>query len=68
MQIAFGKLLAFDFFSLVGRACLFARGSFYLSLNEKVFLFPVQVLYFEIFKMVIPRICWLYGINLFTIL
>ena len=48
-----------------GRACLFARGrSIYCWM--KCVCFPLQVPYWnEIFKMLIPRICWLHSMNLF---
>ena len=60
MQIALGKLLLFDFFSQIERACLFALARFIYSWMKSV-SYRVWVLYWKkIIKMFIPRICWLY--------
>ena len=60
MQTAFEKLLAFwILFSC--RKSVFCLLEVVLSISEGVSV-PVKVLYWnEIFKMFIPRICWLYG-------
>ena len=53
-------LYCFEFFSRMERACLFARGCSIYSWMKTCFLSTVSY-WNEIFKVLTPRICWLYG-------